>query len=197
MTGLVLLDLRFCRSDSEVIAADKNLPEVAAWLSDAGERVWLDAFLTAEQRETRIREMEQYAVEQQWDHLTCLLAGWHDDLQTMQLLYARWDADILGRNARKKGRERARHWRVLADDLWERDPDATQVVLFYGVPWVNEKEDPKIIYDGNVAYEFWMEEEGGKDQIVCKLPSDLTDSIQFEGFKKHLRERRPAKIGGG
>ena len=36
--GLMLLDLRLCRRDSEVIIGDKNLPGVVAWLPEGAER---------------------------------------------------------------------------------------------------------------------------------------------------------------
>lgn len=187
--GLILLDLRFCRRDSEVIAADKNLPEVAEWLADTAEREWLEALLCPEQRELRITEMEECAAEQDWHNLTCLLSGWHDDLNTMQLAYARWDADAPRRNAKKKRRktqERGVNWqRELAAHFRTEDARGKQTRLakFRSLP--REYEEPLTLYEGK--WKVWRDSDG---LVVCEDDTTgQTQSIARATFDGYLKEK--------
>lgn len=190
--GLILLDLRFCRRDSEVIAADKNLPEIAEWLVDTAEREWLEALLCPEQRELRTSEMWKCAAEQDWHNLTCLLSGWHDDLNTMQLAYARWDADAPRRNAKKKRRktqERGVSWqRELAAHFRQEDASGKQTRLakFRSLPREHcERKEPLTLCDGK--WKVWRDSDG---LIVCEDDTTgQTQSITWATFERYLKEK--------
>ena len=191
IVGLMLLDLRLCRRDSATIASDPNLPSVASWLPEGSERDWLAAWLSADQREDRIAGMEDLAAAEEWHDLSCHLSGWHDDLQTIQLIYARWDADAPRRNA-SKPRRKKEWWRVLATHLRGEGP-ATWDAMLALIP----EEHEETLKLGGGKFEFHQRigesRAGVKGPLVCCEFADgrEPDEISFSTFERHLKKAKP------
>lgn len=189
--GLMMLDLRLCRCDSEVIDGDVNLPGIVSWLPEGAERAWLQDWLSSETRADRIAGMEGLAEAGEWHDLSCHLSGWHDDLQTMQLIYARWDADAPRRNAQKPRRGKD-WWRVLATHL-RREGPATWDAMFALIP----KEHEETLKLGGGKFEFHRRigesRAGVKGPLVCCEFADgrEPDEISFATFERHLKKAKP------
>ena len=189
--GLMLLDLRLCHRDSETIAGDKNLPSVLSWLPEGAEREWLRDWLSVDQREDRIAGMQELAEAGEWHDLSCHLSGWHDDLQTMQLIYARWDADAPRRNASKPRRGKE-WWRSLATYLhserlgtWDR--------MFLQLP--TEHEDGLELDGARFTFHtrIGLNKEGAEIEFLrCEFGNGRKpDEIAWSTFEKYLKEMKP------
>ena len=193
--GLMLLDLRLCRRDSVTIAGDKNLPDIVSWLQEGTEREWLADWLSADQCEDRIAGMEDLAADGEWHDLSCHLSGWHDDLQIMQLIYARWDADAPRRNASKPRRGKE-WWRVLATYLHEEGPE-TWDAKFAHLP----EEHEETLKLGKFEFHRRIGESrvGAKGPLICcEFNSGREpDEISFSTFERHLKNYRRNKSPGG
>jgi hypothetical protein len=195
VTGLMLLDLRLCRRDSETIAGDKNLPSVVSWLPEGTEREWLRDWLSADQREQRIAGMEELAAAGEWHELSCHLSGWHDDLEAMQLIYARWDADAPRRNARKKRRktqEPGVSWqRELANYLHRAGP-RTRLAKYRDIP--DEYQEPLSLCGGKfeISRRRGESRSGSIGPLVrCEFDDGREpDEISFSTFERYLKNPR-------
>lgn len=189
--GIMRLDLSLCHGDSEAIDRGKNLPAVVDWLPEGPERDWLRDWLSADLRKDRIAGMEELAAAGEWHDLSCHLSGWHDDLQTMQLIYARWDADAPRRNARKP-RQGKEWWRVLADYLHKDGPE-TWDAKFAHLP--DEDEDGLKLGDGKYEFNRRIGEnrDGKKVTLVsCSFGGGKKpDEISWATFEKYLKEMKP------
>lgn len=186
--GLMLLDLRLCQRDSDTIASDKNLPGIVSWLPEGAERDWLRDWLSVDHREDRIAGMEELATASEWHDLSCHLTGWHDDLQTMRLVYARWDADAPRRNASKPRRGKE-WWRALADHLHEDGPQ-TWDAKFAHIP--DEYEETLKLCDGKFEFHRHIGESraGVKGPLIrCEFDTSREpDEISFSTFEKYLKK---------
>lgn len=188
--GLMRLDLQLCHRDSEVIDRDKNLPAVVEWLPEGPEREWLREWLSPDLRKDRIAGMEELAAAGEWHDLSCHLSGWHDDLQTMQLIYARWDADAPRRNARKPRRGKV-HWRALADYLVEEDTKLDALP--------QEHEESLRLAPFEFHQRKGESRAGVKGLLVCCTFDDgrEPDEISFSTFERHLKNSKRRKSSGG
>ena len=186
--GLMLLDLRLCLRDSETIAKDKNLRSVVSWLPEDAEREWLQDWLSVDRREDRIAGMQELAEAGEWHELSCHLSGWHDDLQTMQLIYARWDADAPRRNASKPRRGKE-WWRVLARYLHEADEETLDAKLKH-LP--DDQEEPLRLDAYWFHRRIGESRAGVKGPLVCCTFDDgrKPDEISFSTFERHLKNHK-------
>lgn len=196
--GLMRLDLCLCRRDSEVIAGDKNLPCIVAWLPEGAEQDWLCGWLSADQREDRIAGMEELAAAGEWHDLSCHLSGWHDDLATMQLIYARWDADAPRRNARKPRRKTTEpgvSWQRELASYLHREGPRTRLAKYRHIP--TDHQEPLSLTNGR----FEISRRTGESKtgtvgplIRCEFDDGREpEEISFSTFERYLKE----KIRGG
>lgn len=190
--GLMLLDLRLCRRDSEVTARDKNLPGIVSWLPEGTERDWLRAWLDTGQRDDRIEGMEELAAAGEWHDLSCQLSGWHDDLAAMQLIYARWDADAPRRNAskpRRKTTEPGVSWqRELVAHLREHGPK-TKLAKFRSLPRKRSHDEDGPCEEAlsllNGKWQVYRDPDG---RIVCvEDETGEISSISYATFEDYLK----------
>lgn len=189
--GLMLLDLRLCHRDSEAIAGDKNLPSVVSWLPEGAGREWLRDWLSVDRREERIAGMQELAATGEWHDLSCHLSGWHDDLQTMDLIYARWDADAPRRNA-SKSRRGKEWWRVLASYLHKEGPEKWDL-KFFDIPDADMHEDPLELGQFVFSRRIGLNRKKAKVELIrCEFDSGRKpDEISWATFEKYLKEMKP------